>query len=416
MAYLARHLETSVRKAAKTFGSVLVTGPRQAGKTSLLQHLCDAWPGRPFRTISFDTPAECDVFRRDPDLFFLNNPGPLFLDEVQNVPDIFPYLKRELDRQKGKLRFFLSGSQHFPWMRGVSESLAGRVAVFDLWPLSLREIHGAPPDALTDALMEPEKFMRRAPETGPINDNEGVLPWMLQGGFPPMALEGGGNAWFESYRRTYLERDIRGLSAVQDLGRFDRFLTLCAGRSGTLINKNEFSDTLGVDGKTVEHWLSLLETSYQTVRLQPFSSRIAKRLVKRPKLLFADSGLALHLLAMRDKRALIASPLFGALFEAFACMEIVKNLAYSDHKPNLYYWRTSDGKECDLVVEAGGRLVPVEIKHTARPRPEDWKHLILFQELHPKKTGMGILISLYPKIERLHERVVNLPLGWILGR
>jgi hypothetical protein len=211
------------------FDAVLVTGPRQAGKTSLLEHMTAELFGDAARSIAFDTPSEIAAFRRDPDLFFLNHPGVLFLDEVQHVPDLFPYLKRELDRTRRVFRFFLSGSQHFELMKGVTESLAGRVAVLDLWPLAVQEVHGKRPAATVELLENPTRLDELLGREIRATDQDDIVPAMLAGGYPPVVLQRTGADWLEAYRRTYVQRDVRELSQVADLGRFDRFSSCAPG-------------------------------------------------------------------------------------------------------------------------------------------------------------------------------------------
>jgi hypothetical protein len=347
---------------------VLVTGARQAGKTSLLSHVAAEIFGLSATVVAFDTPSEVDAFRRDPDLFFANHPGVLFLDEVQHVPDLFPYIKREIDRSRGRFRFLLSGSQSFQLMKGVTESLAGRVAVLDLWPFALQELVTDSTAPTVEFLERPESLEKLIGREWPVNDRDDVAPGMLAGGYPPVLLEDGGADWLDAYRRTYLQRDVRELSQVADLGLFDRFLVLVAGRSGTVINKAELGRSLGLDDKTVDRWLSLLETSYQSFALPGYTGNATKRLVKRAKWVFADSGLGLHLQAIRDARGLLGAPHFGSLFEAFVTAEIRKLHGHAGLPWNAHFWRTPRGVECDLVLAAEGRLVPIEIKHgAARP-------------------------------------------------
>jgi len=416
--YRARFLERKIADLVKIFGAVLVTGPRQAGKTSLLSHLAsELFPGA-VQQVSFDTPSEIDAFRRDPELFFANHPGLLFLDEVQHVPDIFPYLKRELDRARGSFRFFLSGSQHFELMKGVTESLAGRTAVLDLWPFAVqeaREVQVGAAVKTAEFLQDPEQLERISGDQYPCNDRSDVVPAMLAGGYPPVVLREGAGDWLEAYRRTYLQRDIRQLSQVGDLGLFDRFLTLCAGRSCTVLNKAEISRVLGVDHKTVDHWLSLLETSYQIVSLPAYHVTTTKRLVRRPKWVFADTGLALHLQGIRDARGLLGAPHFGKLFESFVIMEVRKLYGHLGVPWDAYFWRTPKGLECDLILAVGGTLVPIEVKHGATIGDGDFQALNAFLEDHRKLVPFGILLSLYPRVEKVSRRIFNVPLGLILN-
>jgi len=417
MEYKTRFLERQVARAVRLFPVVVVTGPRQTGKTSMLLKIGrELFPG--IDVVSFDTPTDVDAFRRDPLLFMANHPGPLFLDEIQHVPDILPYVKQAVDRKPGRFRFFLSGSQAFHLMKGVSESLAGRAAILDLWPFCLQEKEGVPDKGGSEQtlsfLESPQRLRELAGGEYPCNDRHTVLPAMLAGGMPSMLVHRAGPPWLESYRRTYIQRDIRDLSQVADLGRFDRFTSQVAGLSGTILNKTELARDVGVDSKTVDHWLSLLETSYQLVRLPPWFRNSAKRLVKRPKYLFADIGLCLHLQGMRDEKALIQSPYFGRLFESFVLMEIRKLFGHAGRAWDGHYWRTPQGIECDLVLPVGGRLVPVEIKHTATIHSDDMRGLHDFMGLYPKDSTDGLLISMFPRVERIARRIWNLPLGLIL--
>jgi len=418
MQYRRRFLETVVEAAVERFGAVVVTGPRQAGKTSLLHHVAQRlFPGG-VQTVSFDTPSEIDAFRRDPELFFANHPGVLLLDEVQHVPDIFPYLKREVDRASGAFRFFVSGSQHFELMKGVSESMAGRAAILDLWPFCAREtrerIHGGPQDVL--ALLEnPDRLDALRGREFAANDVDDVLPLMLSGGYPPSALSGGDALWLESYRRTYIERDVRQISAVHDLGRFDRFMVLLAGRSGTVINKSELSNSLDVDNKTIDNWLDILMASYQLLRLPPYFANASKRVVKRPKYHFADPGLGLLLQGIRDGTGLQGAPHFGHLFESFVVIEIRKAYAHAGRLWHAFFWRSARGRECDLVLQIGQRLIPVEIKHASRLRPRDTAGIDAFMQMYGEQAPTGILVSLHPEVCQVTERVWNLPLGLILN-
>jgi uncharacterized protein len=414
MTYLPRFSEQKIYQLTRQFGAILVTGPRQAGKTTLLTHAARQLFKSNFSTFSFDTPSEMDAFRRDPDLFFLNHPGILLLNEVQHVPDIFPYLKREIDKHPNKFRFFITGSQHFSLMRGVSESLAGRAAILDLWPLAQQEISKSNLKHTLHFLEDPSALHTLRQKEFPANDKQHVVPCMLRGGYPSVALTNPSTDWFESYRRTYLQRDIRELSQVGDLGRFDRFLTLCAGRSGTILNKAEFSRSLSIDNKTVDHWLSLLETSYQMISLPAYHAHTTKRITKRPKWIFADSGLGLHLQGIRDMPGLLSAPHFGHLFEAFVIMEIRKLFGHVGKPWNAFHFRDAAGLECDLVLAKGGLLLPIEIKHTARPSTSDLAPLRRFMELYPKVTPYGLVISLNPKVEQLSPNIFNLPLGLIL--
>lgn len=417
MKYITRFLEQPIRKAVGQFEAIVVTGPRQAGKTCLLEHVGrELFPA--MEKVAFDAPVDVAAFRRDPALFFANHPGVLFLDEVQHVPDLFPYLKKEIDRARGVFRFFLSGSQSFQMMRGVSESLAGRVAVLDLWPFCAQEILGVADRADAVATIElienPAKLANLAGREFPVNDRDHVVPAMLKGGYPKVAVQRAGTEWLESYRRTYVQRDVRELRHMGDLGRFDRFTALCAGLTGTVLNKADISRSVGVDNKTVDDWLSVLQATYQYVGLPPFFANVTKRLVKRPKGLFADVGLALHLQGIRDARGLLCAPNFGNLFESYVIMEIRKLYGHAGLPWDGHFWRTPDGTEVDLVLPVAGRVVPVEIKHAMNLRPEDFRGLRSFMALYTTKAPAGAILSMHPRVERLAAGIWNFPLGLLM--
>lgn len=418
MKYRTRFLEQRIREWVDNFEALVVTGPRQAGKTCLLERIGRELFPR-IEKVAFDAPSDVAAFRRDPALFFANHPGVLFLDEVQHVPDLFPYLKKEVDRARGVFRFFISGSQSFPVMRGVSESLAGRAGVLDLWPFCAQEVAGVADrdgaDETLDLLENPDRLNAYVGKEFGINDRDHVAPTMLKGGFPKVAILHAGPQWLESYRRTYIQRDIRELKRVNDLGRFDRFTVLCAGLTGTVLNKADLSRSIGIDNKTVDDWLSLLQASYQFVELPPFFTNLTKRLVKRHKGLFADIGLGLHLQGIRDAHGLLNAPHFGHLFETFVIMEIRKLYGHAGLPWDGHFWRTPDGTEVDLVLPVAGRVVPIEVKHAMHLRPEDYRGLRAFMELYGAKAPKGILVSMHPRVERVAANIWNLPLGLLLN-
>lgn len=417
MKYKTRFLERHLREAVTQFEAMVVTGPRQAGKTCLLEHLGrELFPD--MERVAFDAPSDVAAFRQDPALFFVNHPSVLFLDEAQHVPDVFPYLKKEIDQARGTFRFFISGSQSFAMMKGVSESLAGRVAVLDLWPFCIQETIGVPDHTAANVTLElmenPDRLSTLAGAEFRTNDQDDVVPAMLKGGYPKVAVMHAGPPWLESYRRTYVQRDIRELKQVKDLGRFDRFTVLCAGLSGTVLSKADLARSIGVDNKTIDDWISLLQTSYQFVELPPFFTNLTKRVVKRPKGLFADIGLGLHLQGIRDAHSLLNAPHFGHLFESFVIMEIRKLYGHAGLAWDGHFWRTPDGTEVDLVLPVAGRFVPIEVKHAIRLRPEDCRGVRAFMESYGTRAPKGLVVSMNPRVERIAGNIWNLPLGLLL--
>ena len=327
MRYLRRTIETRVESAAKAFPAVVLTGPRRAGKTLLLKHL---FPRA--RYFLLEDPDLGARLRADPIACLDAIDTPAILDEIQNVPEVLSYVRTRIDRAPRRVgRWLLTGSQEAPLMQRMTESLAGRAAVLQLLPFSAQE-----------------------------SNRVGVL----RGGYPEvLARPGSASLWFSSYLQTYLERDVRAVTAVRDLATFRRFLALVASRHGAVLNKTDLAAPLGVSVPTITQWLSVLETTAQILIVPPFYENLGKRLVKSPKIYVADSGLACHLLGIETAAELARSPFRGALFEGFVAAEIVKCQTGRGGRRELYYFRDEQGLEVDFVVpRRGGGLTLVECK------------------------------------------------------
>lgn len=327
MKYLTRELETQIRKAMNSFPAVVLTGPRRAGKTWMLKHL---FPKAGYHLL--EDPDVVSRFRADPQGFLETLKPPVILDEIQNIPELFAYIRTRIDREPRKTgHWVITGSQEAPLMHGVSESMAGRAAIFQLFPLSSRE-------------------------SLKVN--------VLHGGFPEVvARPGSARLWFSSYLQTYLERDVRAITAVKDLSTFRRFLALMASRHGQILNKTDLAAPLGVSVPTIAHWLGVLETTEQILIIPPFYENLGKRLIKSPKVYLADSGLACHLLGIDSATELAKSPFAGALFEGFIASEIVKARVNSGARRELYYFRDEQGLEVDFLIPGrAGALTLVECK------------------------------------------------------
>jgi predicted AAA+ superfamily ATPase len=320
-------LEKQLVQATRQFPAVVLTGPRRAGKTLLLRRL--------FPKASYFLLEDPDVvarLRADPQGFLDAVPLPAILDEVQNVPEVFAHVRARIDRQPRRVgQWLLTGSQEAPLMRGVTESMAGRAAVLQLLPLSW-------------------------PETPKVS--------LLCGGYPEvLARPGAARLWFSSYLQTYLERDVRAVTAVRDLALFRRFLALVASRHGQVLNKTDLAAPLGVSVPTITQWLGVLETTAQVLLVPPFYDNLGKRLIKSPRLYVADAGLACHLLGIDSASELARSPFRGALFEGFVAAEIVKAQVNAGRRRELYYFRDEQGLEVDFLVPwRGGAVALVECK------------------------------------------------------
>lgn len=336
---IRRDLASELERAASWSPSITVTGPRQSGKTTL----CRAtFPEHPYR--SLEAPDDRAFAMEDPRAFLAQFPDGAVIDEVQRSPDLLSYLQGIIDDDPTPGRWILSGSQNFALRESLSQSLAGRTAVFELLPLSWDEIMRFPtqPASLEEALLG------------------GGYPRIFDRNLDP-------SDWLGSYVGTYVERDVRALSNIGDLSVFQRFLGLCAGRTGQLLNFQSLADDCGTTQPSAKAWFSILEASYVAFRLPAFSTKIRKRLIKMPKMYFYDVGLACWLLGIREPAQLVSHPLRGALFESWVVSEVVKHHAHRGETRALSYYRERGGVELDLVVEDPRHLTLVEAKSAATP-------------------------------------------------
>ena len=334
MNYIIRRIEKEVRQASGAFPALLLTGPRRAGKTTILKKI--------FPKASYYLLEDPDIISRvkaDPRSFVEETKPPCILDEIQNVPELFNYLRTLIDENPRRFgQWYFTGSQDAPLMKGVSESMAGRVAIFHLLPLS-------------------------SEETKKVSIFRGGFPEVLAK--PKTAL-----IWFRSYIQTYLERDVRGISAIKDLATFRRFLSILASRCGNVLNKTDLAAPLGVSVPTLSEWLNILEATGQIIVVPPFYENFGKRLIKSPKIYITDSGLASYLLGINKESDLRKSTFFGQIFEGFVASEIVKHQINNGKRREIYYFRDQQGLEIDFIVPAGsGKLLVMEAKAVRSVKP-----------------------------------------------
>lgn len=336
----ARTLSDTLVRLARSFPVCAITGPRQSGKTTLARAV---FAGKPY--VNLENPAELAFAREDPQGFLARFPDGAIFDEAQRWPELFSWLQGLVDEDRRPGRFILTGSQQFGLLAGISQSLAGRVAITQLLPLALAEI--------------PESVI---PELDRL---------LLTGAYPALhAQQIPAQDWFPSYVATYVERDVRQVMNIHDLGTFQRFLRLCAARSGQLLNLAALAGEAGVAQGTARAWLSVLESSYLVHLLRPYHRNFGKRLVKSPKLYFLDVGLACWLLGITSPDMLALHPLRGALFETWVVGEFVKARFNAGLPADLYFWRDNNGLESDLLFETNGHLQPVEIKSGQTVTPD----------------------------------------------
>jgi predicted AAA+ superfamily ATPase len=388
MKFLPRHLSTRIQSAAKHFKVILLLGARQTGKSTLLSHLLPE-----VKTILFDPIQDLYDARKDPDQFLNLFTPPLVLDEVQFVPELLASLKRKVDETDRMGQYYLTGSQNFSVLKSIAESMAGRVAIFHLDPLTPLEIVGMGDRKgwLDDYLLNPEEFIRSErpsiPRLPPLHE------FIFRGTYPRAAamplseLE----TFFLSYIQTYVERDIRLVENIENLTLFGDFLRLSAVSTAQEINASHLGRELGRSSQTARKWLNLLLHTYQWIENAPYHGNATKRLSDKRKGYFKDTGLACHLMRIHSPEALVTSMKMGALFETWVVNYIQEQFAFTA-RANCYHWRSHGGAELDLILERDGAFFPIEIKSKSRPTKADASSIRSFRETYPKEKIMPGLV------------------------
>lgn len=379
--YSQRTSEAFFRQAAAQFPVMLITGARQVGKTTFLRHAAEK--GRTYVTL--DDPQLLSLAKEEPSLFLQRFPAPVLIDEIQYAPELLPYLKMAVDADRKPGQFWLTGSQQFHLMKGVSESLAGRVGVIQLLGLSRRETLGRGATA-TPFLPTPDRLAEAG--TGEAVTLKELYRTIWRGSFPDMALhpEMNRDLFYQSYVQTYLQRDVRDLARVGDEMAFLRFLRAAAARSGQLLNMADLARDTNVTPNTAKAWLSILQTSGIVHLLEPYHTNLTKRLVQAPKLYFLDTGLCAWLTAWSSPETLEAGAFSGAIFETWVIGELLKSWLHNGIQPLFYFYRDKDQKEIDLLIVQDGVIHPLEIKKSANPGRESVRH---FQALARLKQPVG---------------------------
>lgn len=379
--YIRREAEARIKAMLGQGKVVLVTGARQVGKTTILKELL----GDTFDYVSMETPNEYAMAKQDPVLFFESKRLPLIIDEIQRVPELFSTVKWIVDQSNERGRIVLTGSQTYHLMKGVSESLAGRIRIIELPPLSLREIVGRADD--------PQPYVPR--EIGAPGETDLDLWQVIHRGSMPELQDADidWNSFYDAYVRAYLERDVRDLINVKDAAKFYNFMVACAARTGQLFNATDIANVVGIDRKTVTAWMSVLQASNIIRIVQPFWPNVGKSLTKTPKLYFMDTGLVSYLTHWTTPMQLRDGAAAGHVFETFAVSEVLKS--YMNTGGNLrdvWFYRDSKKREIDLVIQAGHVLHPVEVKLNATVGTDAVKNFECLQEISGYEVGFGHVI------------------------
>ncbi|MGI9285667.1 MAG: ATP-binding protein [Pseudomonadales bacterium] len=405
--YLERTLSKALKKTASSFPVILVTGPRQVGKTTLLEHSI----GKGVSYVSLDSLADRELAQTDPALFIQRYPPPVIIDEVQYAPALFPNIKIEVDRRKKKGLFWLTGSQQFHLMKNLSETLAGRVAILQLQGLSQSEQDKRASFSLP-FVPTADFATRAAKHHSPISLQQ-LYQRIWSGTFPAAVLEGiDHDLFYNSYLQTYIQRDVRDLAQVGNENTFLQFVRAVAARSGQLLNRADIARDVGVDNKTVKHWLSILETSGLIYLLQPYHTNLTKRLVKTPKLYFLDTGLCCFLTRWTSADTLEAGAMSGAIFETFVIGEIIKSYWHNARTGTFYFYRNKDQKEIDMLIEQDGQLYLIEIKKTANPDKGSVKNFATLRN-HKLPVADGAILCMLEKHLPLDRDTLAIPVAYL---
>lgn len=405
----ARTLARTIHSVSADFPVLMLTGPRQVGKTTLLAMCAEDAP-RTYVTLD-DLEARA-LAESDPALFLQTWPAPAIIDEVQYAPALFPAIKLHVDRHQGNGQFWLTGSQKFHLMRGIGESLAGRVAIVDLLGLSQAELDGRA--AAVKPVLPTAEWIAAARRPAPPRPLKKTFERIWLGAYPRLNEQGpkARDVFHRSYIQTYIQRDVRDVLKVTDQTAFNRFLVAVAARTGQLLNYAGLARAADIDNKTAKAWLSVLETSGLVYLMPPYHANLTKRLVKAPKLYMLDTGLAAYLTRWPDAASLEAGAMSGALLETWAVTEILKSYWHNGLEAPLYHYRDADQQEVDLIIDTAEALYPVEIKKTASPAHNAKRRFALLDKLN-KPVGAGAVLCFVERDIPLSREVTAIPMGYL---
>lgn len=399
--YKNRLIEKTLKEAVESFPVVFVGGPRRSGKTTLTQACLKG-----YRYVLLDESDVRALAREDPRGFLEKYPPPVIIDEIQNAPGLLSYLKARTEKDKKPGQWVLTGSQQWVLIKGISESLAGRIAILHLYPFSIDEVQETTRIDLSAA----DRFLKNLLSAKKLPSRRFSLgKWLLEGGYPEIVLNAkvSRKLWFSSYFQTYIDRDIRGLIKQSNLYDFERFVRLLAARTAQELNCSTLSRDVGVTVPTIKAWLTLLEASGLIFFLMPYHKNFGKRIIKAPKCYFMDTGLACHFVGLQDEDHALQGPMAGALFETACVTQFYKRFSALADPCQLYYYRSTDGLEVHLLVETGKTIYPIEMKLSSTIDYSRAKTLTKWLGISKMKDGQGLIVSSSKELGTVGENVIN---------
>jgi predicted AAA+ superfamily ATPase len=409
MAYIERDIQSAFLRMSAEFGAVLVTGPRQVGKTTMLAELAQK-EGRGRVYVSLDDLDQQRLARQDPKLFLQMHPPPVTIDEIQYAPELFPYLKTYLDATREKGAFWLTGSQLFKLMQGVRESLAGRVGLLQMGAFSQRELYHT--NAALPFDLNRERLAELAKKIAPLS-MEALYRRVFNGGMPAVVAEKHSRTdFYASYVGTYLERDVRFVSPIESSLKFFNFITAVAARTAQELNYRSLAQDADIDQQTAKRWLAILETLGIIFFLHPFSHNTLKRTLKTPKLYFFDTGLVVYLTKWESAQSLSIGSMSGAILENYVVAELIKGFKNAGREPFLNYYRDKDGREIDILMQRDGLVFPMEVKRSVSPSPSATRTFRMLAMEYPRRST-GAVLCMADSLSALDSETLIVPISYL---
>ena len=400
-----RTIQAVIGKVSRGFPVLLLTGMRQIGKSWVMERL----GSRKRRYVSLDDLKARNLAKTDPQRFIDENPPPVIIDEVQYAPELFTYIKMYVDKTRKNGQFWLTGSQKFNLMKGIQESLAGRVAILNMLGFSYKEILQQADE--TVPFLPSLKLTEKEPVIKPLTSPQ-VYIKIWQGSFPRIITNRNTRAFrkifYDSYIQTYIERDVKDFYNIENKLDFHNFMIAAAARTGQLLNYTNLARDAHIDLRTAKLWLEILERSGIIYMIYPYSSSTAKRTIKTPKLYFLDTGLVSYLCSWETADTLRSGAQSGAILETYVLVEILKSYWHNGDNPNIYYYRDTNQKEVDFIIEKNQRLYPIEVKKTANPGADDFRTFKTLSVFN-KPVGTGAVVCLYHKTASIGKNVISVP-------